>query len=411
MTRLLLTTLLLVLTLTGCGRNPEHAHDHGEDAHAEEAPQKGPHGGRLLSEGDFIVELVIYETGVPPEFRAWISAAGRPIDPRQVQLKVELTRLGGAVDAISFTPEGEFLRGSRPVAEPHSFEVVVTAIHAGRTYRWTFASHEGRVTIPAAVAREAGIRTATAGPGVIEETLTLYGVIRPDASRVREVKARFPGVIRSVRRRHDHRLAAGEVLATVESNESLQTYPVTAPIAGLVTQRDAGVGEQAESNVLFEIADFSRVWAEFDVFPRDRSRLKLGQPVQVLAEGGAEAEGRLSYISPLSSRENQSVGARVVLDNDGQRWTPGQFVEGRLAVSQTEVPLAVPLSALQSFRDFTVVFAQFGETYEVRMLELGRRDAERVEVLGGLEPGTAYVTENSYLIKADIEKSGASHDH
>jgi cobalt-zinc-cadmium efflux system membrane fusion protein len=66
---------------------------------------------------------------------------------------------------------------------------------------------------------------------------------------------------------------------------------------------------------------------------------------------------------------------------------------------------------LQSFRDFTVVYAQVGDTYEVRMLELGRRDGQFVEVLGGLEAGTTYVTDNSYLVKADIEKSGASHDH
>jgi cobalt-zinc-cadmium efflux system membrane fusion protein len=45
------------------------------------------------------------------------------------------------------------------------------------------------------------------------------------------------------------------------------------------------------------------------------------------------------------------------------------------------------------------------------MLTLGRRDARFVEVLDGLEPGTAYVIDNSNLIKADIEKSGASHDH
>ena len=68
-------------------------------------------------------------------------------------------------------------------------------------------------------------------------------------------------------------------------------------------------------------------------------------------------------------------------------------------------------ASLQRFRDFDVVFAQVGETYEVRMLELGRRDGRFIEVLEGLEPGTTYVTENSYLIKADIEKSGASHDH
>jgi cobalt-zinc-cadmium efflux system membrane fusion protein len=100
-----------------------------------------------------------------------------------------------------------------------------------------------------------------------------------------------------------------------------------------------------------------------------------------------------------------------VLDNTEARWTPGQFVEGRVTIGAAPVELAVPLSALQRFRDFDVVFAQVGETYEVRMLELGRRDSSFVEVRSGLAPGTVYVSENSYLIKADIEKSGASHDH
>ena len=67
--------------------------------------------------------------------------------------------------------------------------------------------------------------------------------------------------------------------------------------------------------------------------------------------------------------------------------------------------------ALQKFRDFTVVFAKYGDTYEVRMLKLGVNNGEWVEVLEGLKPGTEYVTNNSFLIKADIEKSGASHDH
>ena len=75
------------------------------------------------------------------------------------------------------------------------------------------------------------------------------------------------------------------------------------------------------------------------------------------------------------------------------------------------MPLAVKRTGLQTFRDFTVVYAQIGNEYEVRMLELGRQDGEWVEVLGGIEQGTRYVSANSYLIKADIEKSGAAHDH
>ena len=86
-------------------------------------------------------------------------------------------------------------------------------------------------------------------------------------------------------------------------------------------------------------------------------------------------------------------------------------VKGEVLVNSKEVPLSVKNSALQHFRDFTVVFAKYGETYEVRMLELGVSDNKNVEVLSGLKPGTEYVTENSFLIKADIEKSGAGHDH
>jgi cobalt-zinc-cadmium efflux system membrane fusion protein len=89
----------------------------------------------------------------------------------------------------------------------------------------------------------------------------------------------------------------------------------------------------------------------------------------------------------------------------------GTYVTATIDVDEFEVPLAVKRTGLQSFRDFTVVYAQFGNEYEVRMLELGRQDDEWIEVLGGLEPGTRYVTTNSYVLKADVEKSGASHDH
>jgi cobalt-zinc-cadmium efflux system membrane fusion protein len=101
----------------------------------------------------------------------------------------------------------------------------------------------------------------------------------------------------------------------------------------------------------------------------------------------------------------------VPLPNPDNRLRPGQFLQARVVAAEVDVPLAVERSALQRFRNFDVVFAKVGEIYEVRMLELGRMDEQHAEVLSGLEPGETYVTENSYLIKADIEKAGASHDH
>ena len=374
-------------------------------------PERGPNGGRLLDDGAFTLGLAIFEAGVPPEFHAWASSDGTPVAPSDVDLTVELRRLGGEIDRIDFSPQGEYLRGNATVHEPHSFDVTVVARHAGREHRFTYESHEGRTTIAADVARDAGIGTAVAGPGAISDELVLYGAIAPDATRVRTVHARFPGVIRSVTRNLGDAVRSGEALATIESNESLQTYTVTAPIGGIVTARHAAAGEQTDNDPLFEIADFSSVWAELDVFSRDRSRLKTGLPVVVTADDDTTATGSIDYLAPVGDRASQRVTARVSLDNADARWTPGRFVEGRVTIGTTPVELAVPLSALQRFRDFDVVFAQVGDTYEVRMLTLGRRDARFVEVLAGLATGTTYVTDNSYLIKADIEKAGASHDH
>jgi membrane fusion protein, heavy metal efflux system len=404
-----LATLFLALPLFGCDARIPNADEPAAEQGAEAA--RGPHGGRLLTDADFTLELAIFEAGVPPEFHAWATSAGQSVAPSDLTLTVELARLGGAVDRIEFAPQNDFLRGTSVVHEPHSFDVTVVVRHGGREHRFEYASYEGRTTIAADVARAAGIATSTAGPGAISDELKLFGAIAPDATRVRAVHARFPGVIRSVTRNVGEAVRSGETLATIESNESLQTYTVAAPIAGTVTARHAAPGEQTDTDSLFEIADFSSVWAELDVFSRDRARLRTGLAVAVTSDSGAAASGTIDYLAPVGNRASQSVTARVVLENGDGRWTPGQFVEGHVTIGTTAVELAVPLAALQRFREFDVVFAQVGEAYEVRMLTLGRRDANFVEVLEGLDVGTGYVTDNSYLIKADIEKAGASHDH
>ena len=114
---------------------------------------------------------------------------------------------------------------------------------------------------------------------------------------------------------------------------------------------------------------------------------------------------------PLAEVSSQAVTARAPLPNRDGYWRQGMAVRGLVSVDQRTVPLAVRTDAIQQFRDFRVVFAKIGETYEVRMLELGEEGPEWTEVISGIDPGTVYATENSYIIKADIEKSGASHDH
>jgi cobalt-zinc-cadmium efflux system membrane fusion protein len=404
--------------LAGCGADPPaagaadpHGHD-GDDAHDATGPPEGPRGGRLLVADDFALELTMFEEGVPPEYRAYVTRGGQPVPPAGVQLAVELARFGGRIDRIGFEPQADYLRSTSTIEEPHSFEVRITATEGGRTHTFAYESLEGRTTIAADMARGAGIGTAVAGPGRIEERLTLFGSIQADADRVRAVSARFPGLIRSVDVKVGDTVRPGQPLATVESNDSLRVYDVTAPIAGVITERNANPGETTGDGHLFEVADFSSVRADLNVFPRDRGRLRAGQAVRVsAADGGQSAAGQIDFIAPAGSMANQSLIARVLLDNRAGLWTPGQFVEGQVVVASTEIPLAVAPEAIQTFRDWQVVFVNIGDDYEVRPLELGRSDADTVEVLAGLQPGERYVAAGSYVVKADIEKSGASHDH
>jgi cobalt-zinc-cadmium efflux system membrane fusion protein len=126
---------------------------------------------------------------------------------------------------------------------------------------------------------------------------------------------------------------------------------------------------------------------------------------------GATAQTTLERVLPGTATASQSTVARATLANADGLWRPGSAVKARITVEQQPAALVVPVAALQTFRDWDVVFVRVGDTYEIRPVELGKRDAARVEVLSGLKAGDQVVVEQSYLVKADIEKSGASHDH
>ena len=412
-TESLLLTLCAAM-LVACGAAPESSPSEGGHGEADAAAdfERGPHGGRMLRAGDFGLEVRIFEDGVPPEYHLYGFDKDKPLPNADFQASITLRRLGGRVDQFKFTPVGDFLRGDGTVVEPHSFDVEVRARHRGQDYEWKFDSYEGRTRIAPEIAKASGLGIATAGPGVLREEIELTGVVQARSDRSTRVTARFPGVVRELKFAAGDRVPRGAVLAIVQSNESLENYAVTAPIGGTILERNAQVGEVSASDPLFVIADLSSVWVELDAYGADLQRLGVGQAVAVEAvDGAAQGQGRLTRLAPVASQASQSVRARVALENPSADWRPGQFVRGRVVIAETPVPLAVRNSALQQFRDFQVVFAQVGDTYEVRMLELGRRDRESTEVLGGLAAGENYVTENSFLVKADVEKSGASHDH
>ena len=408
--RALAAALVLSLPLAACGTDSQTESQQAEGT-GSEAP-KGPHGGRLLTDGDFAVELTIFEKGQPPRFHVYATRQGKPVSPADVELTVILKRLGGTVERFSFKPEGDYLAGQGIIAEPHSFDVEVVAVENGRRHRWTYASPEGRTRISAAAAKAGGVEIERVGPATIGETRELVGTVELAPTARSEVRARFPGRVMAVMKAVGDKVRAGEVIARVESNESLQVYAITAPVSGVIAERNTNVGDVAYDSPMFVITDPARTTVVFNIFPRDLEAVRPGQEVRIeTLEGTPVATSRLGEYLPEGNAQAGTALVRAPQLNPTGQWRAGMALRGKVSVNAVEVPLAVHTEALQRFRDFTVVFANYGEEYEVRMLDIGRQSPEWTEVKSGIAPGTPYAAKGAFLIRADIEKSGASHDH
>lgn len=268
-------------------------------------------------------------------------------------------------------------------------------------------------TIPARVAADSGIRTAPVTAGTIADEHEIQGLLTPIEGGIAQATARFPGPIRALRANVGDRIRAGQPLATIESNLSLTTYTVPAPISGVVLQRNASVGAVAgEGMVLFEIADLSELWVDLHIFGADAQHITAGVPVTVTRmSDGVVAETTLERILPSTATASQSTVARARIDNADGLWRPGSAVKARVAVAQLPVAFMVPLTAVQNTGERDVVYVRQGDTYTERPVRLGRRDAERIEVLSGLKAREQVVVAQSFLIKADIGKSSAAHEH
>lgn len=273
--------------------------------------------------------------------------------------------------------------------------------------------HGDEVTISRNAAQNLNIAVAEAGEAMVRETIRVTGRVALNQNTAAQVRARFPGIVRSVAKEPGEKVNTGDTLATVESNDSLQVYAVKSPINGTVILRNANTGEFAGDTPLFVVADLGKLWAELFIFSKDGEKLTSGQKVHIQClDDDVSAESTISIVLPTTEASSQTTIARAVIENPLSHWRPGMNIRADIVVSEKTVPVAVRTDAIQRMEGKNVVFVvDEPDTYKARPLELGISDGMWTEVRKGLTGGQRYVSHNSFVVKADIGKSSAEHEH
>lgn len=191
------------------------------------------------------------------------------------------------------------------------------------------------------------------------------------------------------------------------AGDTAERLVLRAPGAGVVTRVEAVVGQAVTpGQVLVEVHDPSRLWAELDLLERDASRVREGGEISLVFDAlpGKTFAGRLTWLSPEVTATTRTVRARGEVENPGGSLRAGMFGRAQVPL-ETHRNVVIRAEAIQDTPEGPVAFVQLEpQVYEPRPLRLGQRKGGSVEVLAGLLPGERVVTQGSFLLKTEIMK-------
>lgn len=309
-----------------------------------------------------------------------------------------------------------------------------------------------------------GVRTAAVERRDMGGRLDLVGFVAPDESRLRRVQLRVAGWVQQLFvNRTGEWVAAGQPLLSIYSPELYQSerefllelgardttgamsheagsipagrerlklmglpeeeisrlerertavtrLTIHSPVAGTVLERGVSEGQYVSADTpLFTVVDLSRVWVLGDLYEMDFTRVQAGDAARFTADAlpNRSLEGRVDFVYPTVSSETRTIKVRMSVDNTGGLLRPGMY--GRVVVTGRGVQaLVVPEEAIVNTGEHAYVFiARAGGHFEPRMVTLGVRDHDHVQVLQGLAAGDTVVSSASFLIDSESRLKAA----
>jgi len=202
-----------------------------------------------------------------------------------------------------------------------------------------------------------------------------------------------------------------QIKALTTTGAPLRTLTFRSPAAGIVMEKKAVQGMRfMPGEMLYQVADLSRVWVIADVFEQDLALVKNGAKAQVSINAYPDKTftGTVTYVYPTLKAETRTVPVRVELANPGGLIKPGMFVQVELQVSAKAQGITVPVSAVIDSGTRQIVLVQLKEGhFEPREVKLGARSDAYVEVLSGVKDGEQVVVAANFLIDAESNLKAA----
>lgn len=259
---------------------------------------------------------------------------------------------------------------------------------------------------------EYGIKLSVVESQKIQLHSDLTGEIVSDPDKVAHIVPRFAGVVKTVSKKIGDKVNKDEVIAVIESNESLVTYEVKSSIDGVVTDLHMTPGELiGDDKHVVTIADLSVVWAELNVYQKDLTKIKIGQNAQVyFNEIDNSVNGKIFYLSPTVDEHTRTATARIRLNNSNGLWKPGMFITAKVLTNFVQVEKAVTINSIQNYEGQKVVFVKYDSGFKPQPVSIGKVNSMYAEILSGLTSGQTYIAEGAFVIKSELLKESFGGD-
>ncbi|GAB7552840.1 efflux RND transporter periplasmic adaptor subunit [Novosphingobium sp. 11B] len=209
------------------------------------------------------------------------------------------------------------------------------------------------------------------------------------------------------------RLARQQLAVTGRAAGGFNRVALPSPLSGQVIARSATLGQVvAPDTELYRVANLGKVTIALSLSAADAARIRPGARVTVTAPGRS-AEGAIRFLSPILDPQTRLVPAIAALDNRAGQWRVGETVNAEVALPQMgrTTAVSVPQVAIQTVEGRPSVFVRTAKGFRAVPVETGQASGGQVLVMRGLKGGERIAAAGSFMLKAELGKGEAEHEH